>query len=149
MLDRFDTRECNKMTFCPFCTASHYGNFKNPNCFRDSVRIFYYDLPMRKGHKPQLRREVSVVVETFSAKTPTYTKKDEQDQTICDTFHQKSDRSCLTKKFFRVELAFIASATKLSPHYTQFFIRFFTGATEYAKQGQWEVAISKNSNPSM
>ena len=41
------------------------------------VRFSKYDLPFRKGYKPQFTREVSVVVAIATRKPPTYTIKDE------------------------------------------------------------------------
>ena len=49
----------------------------------DRVRISKYDLPFRKGYRPQFTQEIS------SRKPPTYTIKDEQDEIIRGKFHQK------------------------------------------------------------
>ena len=45
----------------------------------DRVRIAKYDLPFRKGYRPEFTREVFESVANSSGKHPTYTKKDEQD----------------------------------------------------------------------
>ena len=55
----------------------------------DRVRISKYDLPFRKGNKPQFTKNVLEIVATSSKKPPTYTIKDEQDETIRGKFYQK------------------------------------------------------------
>ena len=55
----------------------------------DRVRISKYDLPFRKGYKPQFTKEVFEIVAIFSKKPPTSTKKDEQDDLIRGKFYQK------------------------------------------------------------
>ena len=45
----------------------------------DRIRIPKYDLPFRKGYKPQFTRDVFEIVAVSSGKLPTYTLKDEQD----------------------------------------------------------------------
>ena len=55
----------------------------------DRVRISKFDLPFREGYKPQFTREVFEIVAISSKKPPTYTIKDEQDETIRGKFYQK------------------------------------------------------------
>ena len=55
----------------------------------DGVRISKYDLPFRKGYKPQFPREVYEIVAIATRKPPTYTIKDEQDEIIQGKFYQK------------------------------------------------------------
>ena len=55
----------------------------------DRVRISKYDLPFRKGYKPQFTREVFEIVGIATRKPPTYTIKDEQDEIIQGKFYQK------------------------------------------------------------
>ena len=64
--------------------------FKKP-AFKigDRVRISKYDLPFRKGYKPQFTREVFEIVAIATRKPPTYTIKDEQDEVIKGKFYQK------------------------------------------------------------
>ena len=64
--------------------------FKKP-AFKigDRVRISKYDLPFRKGYKPQFTREVFEIVAIATRKPPTYTIKDEQGEVIQGKFHQK------------------------------------------------------------
>ena len=53
--------------------------FKKPMFkFGDRVRISKYDLPFRKGYKPQFTREVFEIVAIAIRKPPTYIIKDEQ-----------------------------------------------------------------------
>ncbi len=55
----------------------------------DRVRISKYDLPFRKGYKPQFTREVFEIVAIATRNPPTYTIKDEQDEIIGGKFYQK------------------------------------------------------------
>ena len=55
----------------------------------DRVRISKYDLPFRKGYKPQFTQKVFKIVAISSKKLPTYTIKDEQDEIIRRQFYQK------------------------------------------------------------
>ena len=55
----------------------------------DRVRISKYDLPFRKGYKPQFIRKVFEIVPIATRKPPTYTIKDEQDEIIRGKFYQK------------------------------------------------------------
>ena len=55
----------------------------------DRVRISKYDLPFRKGYKPQFIQEIFEIVAISSRKPPTYTIKDEQDEIIRGKFYQK------------------------------------------------------------
>ena len=55
----------------------------------DRVRISKYDLPFRKGYKPQFTREIFDIVAIATRKPPTYTIKDEQDEIIEGKFYQK------------------------------------------------------------
>ena len=55
----------------------------------DGVRISKYDLPFRKGYKPQFTREVFEIVAIETWKPPTYTIKDEQGEVIQGKFYQK------------------------------------------------------------
>ena len=55
----------------------------------DRVRISKYDLPFRKGYKPQFTRGVFEFVAIATRKPPTYTIKDEQNEIIEGKFYQK------------------------------------------------------------
>ena len=55
----------------------------------DRVRISRYDLPFRKGYKPQFTREVFEIVAIATKKPPTYTIKDEQHEIFRGKFYQK------------------------------------------------------------
>ena len=61
--------------------------FKKPTFkIGDRVQISKCDLPFRKGYKPQFTREVFEIVLIATKKPPTYTIKDEQDDTIQGNF---------------------------------------------------------------
>ena len=55
----------------------------------DRVRISKYDLPLRKGYKPQFTQKVFEIIAISSRKPPTYTIKDEQNEIIRGKFYQK------------------------------------------------------------
>ncbi len=55
----------------------------------DRVRISKYDLPFRKGYKPQFTRDVFGNVAIATRKPPTYTIKDEQGEVIQGKFYQQ------------------------------------------------------------
>ena len=63
--------------------------FKKP-AFKigERVRISKYDLPFRKGFKPQFTREVFEIVAIATRKPTTYTIKDEQGEVIQGKFYQ-------------------------------------------------------------
>ena len=64
--------------------------FKKPTFkIGDRVRISNYDLPFRKGYKPQFTREVSEIVAIATRRPPAYTIKDEQGEIIQGKFYQK------------------------------------------------------------
>ena len=48
-----------------------------------------YDLPIRKGYKPQFKQEGFEIVAFSSRKPPTYTLKDEHDENISGKFYQQ------------------------------------------------------------
>ena len=55
----------------------------------DRVRISKYDLPFRKGYKPHFTKDVLEIVAISFKKPPTYTIKDEQDETNRGIFYHK------------------------------------------------------------
>ena len=55
----------------------------------DRVRISKYNLPFRKGYKPQFTKEVFKWLQFLPKKPPTYTIKGEQDEIIRGKFYQK------------------------------------------------------------
>ena len=78
----------------------------------DRVRISKYDLPFRKGYKPQFTQEVFEIVAISSRKPPTYTIKDEQDEIIRGKFPQKELIQVILnwKESFTMKLVSNASA---------------------------------------
>ena len=64
--------------------------FKKPTIkIGDRVRMSKYDLPFRKGYKPQFTKEVFEFVVIARRKPPTYTIKDEQGEVIQGKLYQK------------------------------------------------------------
>ena len=115
---------------------------------RERVRTSKYDLPFRKGYKPQFMQEIFEIIAYSSRKPPTYTLKDEQDEIKYGKFYQEDfDQSQLAMDSFTIELFFGASA-QLLPDNT------LSSSTDFLPEhlnleGQCEVAISEISYPSM
>ena len=69
----------NTVKNCDFMSilySKFLREFKKPTCkMGDRVRISKYDLPFRKGYKPQFTREVFEIVAIATRKPPTYTIK--------------------------------------------------------------------------
>ena len=64
--------------------------FKKPTLkVGNRVPISKYDLPFRKGYKPQFTREVFEIVAIATRRPPTYTIKDEHGEVIQGKFYQK------------------------------------------------------------
>ena len=64
--------------------------YKNPKFgIGDRVCISKYDLPSRKGYKPQFTQEIFEIVTIATKKPPTYTIKDEQEEIIRGKFYGK------------------------------------------------------------
>ena len=61
----------------------------------DRVRISKYDLPFRKGYKPQFTQEVFEIVAIATKKPPTYTIKNEQEEFIGGKFYKKELNSVI------------------------------------------------------
>ena len=55
----------------------------------DRVCISKYDLPFRKGYKPQITQEFFEIVAIATKKPATYTIKDEQEKVIREKFYEK------------------------------------------------------------
>ena len=80
-------KNCNCMSIL---YSKHLRGYKEP-IFKigDRFRISKYDLPFRKGYKPQITREVFEIVAFPTTKPPTYTMKDEQGEIIQGKIYQK------------------------------------------------------------
>ena len=81
-------KDVNISEFCPFCTAYNYENLENPN-LKLEIEFASQSMSYRKCFKPQFTREVFEIVASSSRKPPTYTLKNEQDETIRGRFYQK------------------------------------------------------------
>ena len=55
----------------------------------DRVCICKYDIPFRKGYKPQFTQEVFEIVVIPTENPPTYAVKDEQEEVIRGNFYEK------------------------------------------------------------
>ena len=55
----------------------------------DRIHISKFDLPFRKGCKPQFTKELFQIVAISSKKPSTYTKKDKEDEIIRGVFNPK------------------------------------------------------------
>ena len=83
-------KNVKKSNFLSILYSKPLQQFRKPK-FKvgDRVSISKYDLPFRKGCKPQFTQEFFEIVALSSRKPPTYTRKDEQDEIIRGKFYQK------------------------------------------------------------
>ena len=83
----------NTVKNCDFMSILHsrpLREFKKPTFkINDRVRNSKYDLPFRKGYKPQFTLKVFEIVTIATRKPPTYTIKEEQGEVIQGKFYQK------------------------------------------------------------
>ena len=83
----------NTVKNCDFMSTLYskpLREYKKPTFkFGDRVQFSKYNLPFRKGYKPQLTREVFEIVAIATRKPPTYTIKDERDDIIQGNIYQK------------------------------------------------------------
>ena len=83
----------NTVKNCDFMSIPYsklLRKFKKPTFkIGDRVRISKYNLPFRKGYKPQCTREVFEIVSIATRKPPTYTIKDEQGEIFRGKFYQE------------------------------------------------------------
>ena len=76
--------------FVSILYSKHLREYKIPTFkIGDTVRISKYNLPFRKGYKPQFTRKISENVAIATRKPPTYTIKDEQDEIFQGKLYQK------------------------------------------------------------
>ena len=85
----------------------------------DRDRISKYDLPFRKGYKPQFTQKVFEIVEISSRKPPTYTIKDEQDEIIRGKFFRRSWSKSFNIGIVYNRVGFKCICTTLSRQYTE------------------------------
>ena len=79
-------KNVKKSDFLSILYGKPLREFRKPQFkIGDRVGISKYDLPFRKGYKPQFTQ----IVEISSRKPPTYKINDEQDEIIRGKFYQK------------------------------------------------------------
>ena len=84
----------NTVKNCDFMSilySKHLQEYKK-SIFKigDTERISKYELPFRKGYKPQFTREVFQIIAIATKKPPTYTIKDEHGRLFKVTLIKKS-----------------------------------------------------------
>ena len=105
--------------------------FKKPTIkIGDSVRISKYNLPFRKGYKPQFTREVFDFVAIATRKPPTYTIKDEKVDIVQGKFYQKELLKLFKIGFVYNRVGFKCFWRIVSRQYTQLFYKLFTRASK-------------------
>ena len=95
----------------------------------DRVRISKYDLPFRKSYKPQFTKDIFEFVSISPKKSPTYTLKHEQGETIQGNFYQSWSKSFNNGIVYN-RVGFKCLCATLSRQYTDLFYKLFTRATE-------------------
>ena len=121
--------------------------FKRPKFgIGDRVRISKYDLPFRKGYKPQFRKEVAGIVAISSKRLPTYTIKVNKMRLSAVNFIRKSCSKSINNGIVYNRVGFKCICASISRQYTELFTIFLP--EQLKMEGQWEVAISEISYPS-
>ena len=70
-----------KSDFMSILHSKPLREYKKPKFgIGDTIRISKYDLPFRKGYKPQFTREIFEIVAIATKKAPTYTIKNEKEE---------------------------------------------------------------------
>ena len=150
--------------FCPFCMASHYENIENPSPKLEtefSSRSMTY--PSGRVISHNLQRKFLKLLQFFPENLQHTQKKDEHDEVICGKFYQKILRNEVIcgkfcgrswSKSFNIGTGSLTIylVSNASP-------RFFVDNTQSSftnflpeqlnLEGQWDVAISEISYPSM
>ena len=98
--------------------------------FGDRVRISKYDLPFRKGYKPQFTKEVFESDAIFSRKPLKYTIKDEQDEINHGIFIRKSWSKSFNNGIFYKRMGSKSICATVSRQYIKLFYNLLTRATE-------------------
>ena len=96
----------------------------------DRVRISKYDLPFRKGYKPQFTQEVFEIVEISSRKPPTYTIRMNEMRLSEVHFIRRSWSKSFNNRIVYNRVGLKCICTTISRQYTEFFYKLFTRATE-------------------
>ena len=79
-----------KCDFMSILYSKPLREYKKPKFgIGDRVRISKYDLPFRKGYKPEFTQKILEIVATAFKKPPAYTIKDEQNEVIRGNFYKK------------------------------------------------------------
>ena len=83
-------KNVNNSDFLSILYIKPLREFRKPELKNgDRVRISKYYLPFRKNYNPQFTKEVLEIVANSSKAPPTYTIRDEQDETVRGKFYQK------------------------------------------------------------
>ena len=113
----------------------------------DSVGIWKYDLPCRKGYKFQFTQKHFEFDWVSSRKSPTYTKKDEQVDVSLREFYEKSSSKSFNNGISYKRFSFTSICANFSKQYTQFICKAFTGAPEtVGSMADWNCCRSKYQN---
>ena len=92
-----------------------------------------YDLPFRKGYKPQFTKDVFKIVAISSRKPPTYTIKDEQEEIIRGKFYQKELIKVINKAIVSNRVGFKLICATIARQYTELCYKLFSRAAETGK----------------
>ena len=133
----------------PFCRAIHCKNVKKTQVqrWRQGLNLQLWPT-LRNGYQSHFHLEFLVNVSVSSRRPPTYRIKDDQDQIIRDKIY----RQVLIKVIYTLELFTVDLVSNAS---TDFFQDSTLSSIEKVLpeqlklEGQWGVAISKKSYPSM
>ena len=105
-----------------------------------------YDLPFRRGYKPQSTQVNFEIVANSSRNPSVYTIKDPQEKNVRGEFYQRVDQSQLTRQSFFLELVLNATAQLVPDNTLSSFTNFLP--KQLKLEGQWEAATTELSYPS-
>ena len=123
--------------------------YKKPKFgIRDRVRVSKYDLPLRKGDKPQNTQEILEIVAISTKKTSNiYNQRQTRINYTWEILREGTNQSHLSMESFTMELVSNASLQLFPNNTLSSFTNFLPEQVNL--DGQWEVAISEISYPSM
>ena len=99
----------------------------------DRIRISKYDLPFRKGYKPQFTQEGFEIVAISSRKPPTYTIKMNKMKLSAVIFFRMNWSKSFNNGIVYNRNGFKCICTTISRQYTELFYNFFTRAIEFGR----------------
>ena len=149
MLNRLDTKEYQQFRLFVHSVQQASRRIKKIQFQTGNrVRISKYDLPLRTDCKPQFCREFFEIVPISSRQPPTYAMKNEQDAIIRGKPYQKNWWKSINNGIVCNKVGFQMHLCNFFQTLHSSLFQFFL-PEQLDLEGQWEVAISEISYPSI